>query len=78
MDLGDAAEFAKFTYSDGQILFTFKIDNLISTNAIITITAQETVDDYRRVIKQIRIKIASENEIITETIESESGDGDSW
>jgi hypothetical protein len=33
VDLGDAATFTTFTYLDGTLLFTFTIENLISTNA---------------------------------------------
>jgi hypothetical protein len=72
VDLGDAAEFAEFTYSDGKLLFTFNIGNLISTNAQITITVQESIDSFKKVVKKIGFKFASEDEAtsIAETSES--------
>lgn len=76
VDLGGAEEFSNFTQSDdgGKILFTFQVGNLISTNAKIIITAQETEDRAKKVRKIIRFKIVSENEksTVTETSENKS------
>ncbi len=78
MDLGDTSEFATYKYLDGLLLFTFTINNLIETAAEIIITAQESVDSFKKVKKVIRFIIESNEETTSTAENSESGNQDGF